>query len=414
LLSGIKLDGCYVASRTNVPLSNLRAVVILIVVAFHSALPYLASQPPDPFPFDQAPYHWIAFPIIDRERWFGFDLFCAWQDVSLMSLMFFLAGLFTPGSLSRKGTLTYLLERWWRIGLPFLFAVGILSPIAYFASYRATAVDPSATAFWQHWRALPMWPAGPAWFLWQLFVLSLLAVGLHAFAPQWLGALVRLAKPISDRPVAFFTGLIGLSALAYVPLTMLFTPWEWTALGPFALQLSRPLHYLVYFFAAFAIGSYGIERGFLRCDGPLARHWWRWLAVAVASAAMWGGLTSLTLPDWNASPLLYRLGAAFAFPIACAAGAFSLLAICLRLMRTRYRLLDSLSAHAYSIYLVHYVFVVWLQFALLGIGLNAVEKSGSVFVVALGLSWAVSAGFSTLAARHSNLIGKGAFADQPR
>ena len=98
-------------SRPNVPLSNLRAVVILIVVAFHSALAYLASQPADPFPFDAAPYGWVAFPIIDRERWFGFDLFCAWQDVSLMSLMFFLAGLFTPASLSRKGSLPYLSER---------------------------------------------------------------------------------------------------------------------------------------------------------------------------------------------------------------------------------------------------------------------------------------------------------------
>jgi glucans biosynthesis protein C len=244
-----------VASRINIPLSNLRAVVILIVVAFHSALAYVASQPPDPFPFDEAPYRWIAFPILDRERWFGFDLFCAWQDVSLMSLMFFLAGLFTPASLSRKGSLTYLLERWWRIGLPFLFAIAILSPMAYFASYRATAVDPSAAAFWQHWRALPMWPAGPAWFLWQLFVLSLLAAGIHALAPQWLGAFVRLAKNVHDHPVAFFTGLVAFSILAYVPLAMLFTPWGWASLGPFAIQLSRPLHYLVYFFAALRLAA---------------------------------------------------------------------------------------------------------------------------------------------------------------
>jgi glucans biosynthesis protein C len=129
---------------------------------------------------------------------------------------------------------------------------------------------------------------------------------------------------------------------------------------------------------------------------------------------MWGGLTSLTLPDWNASPFMYRLGAAFAFPLACAAGAFSLLAICLRVMRTRYRLLDSLSAHAYSIYLMHYIFVVWLQFSLLHAGLNAIGKAGIVFVGGLALSWAASAGFAMLAARHSNQVGKGAIVDQPR
>ena len=121
------LDRCNVSFRISVPLSNLRAVVIVVVVAFHSVLPYLASLPAHPFPFDVAPYRWIAFPIIDRERWFGFDLFCAWQDISLMSLMFFLAGLFTPSGLGRKGSLTYLLDRWWRIGLPFLFAGRVLT-----------------------------------------------------------------------------------------------------------------------------------------------------------------------------------------------------------------------------------------------------------------------------------------------
>jgi len=405
--------GCHVISRPNVPLSNLRAVVILIVVAFHSVLAYLASQLAGAFAFDAPPYRWIAFPIVDEKRWFGFDLFCAWQDVSLMALMFFLAGLFTPASLSRKGSLKYLSERGWRIGLPFLFAAAVLSPIAYFASYRATAADPSFPAFWQHWTALPMWPAGPAWFLWQLFVLSMLAAGLHALAPQGVQALGRLAGTFTDRPLAFFISLIALSILAYVPLAMLFGPWDWASLGPFALQRSRPLHYVVYFFAAFAIGSYGIDRGVLRHDGPLARHWLAWLAAAVASMAVWGGLTSLTLPDWDASPLTYRLAAAFAFPIACAAGTLSLLAICLRLMRTRHRLLDSLSDNAYSIYLLHYAFVVWLQFALLGIGLDAIGKASIVFAGALALSWAASAGLMTLAPRLSNLTGKRAIADHP-
>ena len=91
-------------SSANAPSNNLRAVVILIVVAFHSALPYLASQPPQRPAFDVEPYRWIAFPIINRERWFGFDLFCAWQDSSPMPLMFFLAGLFAPATFANTVT----------------------------------------------------------------------------------------------------------------------------------------------------------------------------------------------------------------------------------------------------------------------------------------------------------------------
>ncbi|WGS02510.1 acyltransferase [Bradyrhizobium sp. ISRA443] len=406
------------SSGVNVAFSNLRAVVILIVVAFHSALPYLASQPPHPFAFDTPPYRWIAFPIIDRERWFGFDLFCAWQDISLMSLMFFMAGLFTPQSLIRKGSVVYLAERCWRIGVPFALAAAILSPLAYYASYRVTAADPSVEAFWQHWRALPMWPTGPQWFLWQLLLLGILAAALQGLAPSWRHAASGLVASCNDRPLLFFAGLTGLSVVAYVPLAMIFTPWEWTFLGPFSFQLSRPLHYLIYFLTAFAIGSHGCDRSVLRCDGPIARHWLAWLAAAIGCFALWGGLTSLTLPDWNASPLPYRLAAAFAFPFACATGVLAFVAISLALLRARAGALDSLSTNAYGIYIVHYVFVLWLQYWLLAADLNAVVKAGLVFVAALALSWTASsmvkAGAKPLVRRHAEPPVKSAIANQPR
>jgi hypothetical protein len=380
----------------NVPLSNLRAAIIIIVVAFHSVLPYLASQPPTPFAFGAPPYRWVAFPIIDHERFFGFDLFCAFQDVSLMSLMFLLAGLFTPASLGRKGSLAYVIDRWWRIGLPFCLAAAILAPLAYFASYCTTAADPSFDAFWRHWLALPIWPEGPAWFLWQLFLISALAALLHAFVPQALEVLDRLAGRAGDHPLAFLVTLVALSAIAYVPLAIAFSAWDWTILSPFSFQLSRPLHYVLYFFTGVALGSHGLDRGLLRSDGALTRHWLVLLAAALASFVLWGAFTSLTLPDWNASPLPARLAAALAFPCACATGVLSLLAIALRFFHFRDRAFNSLSVNAYGIYLLHYAVVVWLQYALLAIALPAVAKGPIVLALGLALSWGASAGLRAL------------------
>src|SRR5262245_3132714 len=406
------------SAGVNIPLGNLRAAIILIVVAFHLALPYLASQVPHPFAFDEPHYRWIAFPIVDRERWFGFDLFCAWQDVSLMSLMFFLAGLFAPQSLVRKGSGAYLADRWWRIGMPFVLAVALLSPLAYYASYRATATDPSFAAFWQHWRALPMWPTGPQWFLWQLLLFSAAGAALHRFTRSWRPVLGRLVAFCNVHPLRLLGGLTALSALGYVLLAMIFGPWEWTYFGPFSFQLSRPLHYVVYFFAGFAIGSYGIDRSVLSSEGPVARRWLAWLASAIACFMAWGGLTSLTLPDWNASPLAYRLASALAFPIASATGALAFVAIALRWMRARDRVLGSLSANAYGIYLVHYVFVLWLQYALLGADLNAFGKVGLVFAAALALSWMTSGTIRTaighLVRRRQPGLPVEAVANQPR
>jgi hypothetical protein len=42
---------------------------------------------------------------------------------------------------------------------------------------------------------------------------------------------------------------------------------------------------------------------------------------------------------------------------------------------------------AYGLYLVHYVFVVWLQYALLTMTLFAAIKAAIVFAGALALSW---------------------------
>src|SRR5271165_182113 len=108
-------------SKSSLALSNLRAFVILLVVAFHSFLAYLGSQPASPPPFDSAPYWWRAIPIIDSERWFGFDLFCAFTYLYMMQLMFFLSGLFVWPSLLRKGGKIFLYDRFLRLGVPFLF-----------------------------------------------------------------------------------------------------------------------------------------------------------------------------------------------------------------------------------------------------------------------------------------------------
>lgn len=378
-------------SRSSIALVNLRAVVILIVLAFHSVLPYLASLPPVAYPFDSAPYLWLAFPIVDSERWFGFDLFCAWQDVGLMSLMFFLSGLFVPASLARKGSWKFLSDRLLRIGLPLALAVIFLAPLAYYAAYRTTAVDPGLDAYWQHWFALPFWPCGPQWFLGQLLALNILAVAAHRFIPGWDQHLVRLVAFAGGNPVRFFVVLVTLSALAYVPLVLAYSPFAWVNIGPIAFQPSRPLHYLVYFLAGVAVGTYGLDRGLLDGDGVLARRWPAWLAAAFAGFLLWAAPTSVTMADWSNASLIAKFAAGMGFVVACAAGCLCALSICLRFAHWRRWEFDSLSANAYRMYLIHYVFAVWLQYALLGTGLFAIGKAAIVFVGTLIVSWAIAA-----------------------
>jgi peptidoglycan/LPS O-acetylase OafA/YrhL len=378
-------------SKSSLALSNLRGFVILIVVAFHSFLAYLGSQPAAQGAFDSPPYHWKAIPILDSERWFGFDLFCAFQYVYLMQFMFFLSGLFVWSSIQRKGGKTFLYDRFLRLGVPFLLGVYLLMPVAHYPVYLVSAVDPSWSAYWAKWTALPFWPSGQLWFLWYLLALNVIAVAIFRLAPSTGALLARLSANAGANPRRYFVGLVAVSALAYVPLAAVFKPWQWLQFGPFAFQPGFTLVYVTYFFAGVGIGIYGLERGLLASDGMLARRWAVWLAAAAVGFLLWIIPTALTMDRqaWYVPAL--GILADFGLVISCATACFALAAIFLRFAAVYSAAFDSLSANAYGIYLVHYVFVIWLQYLVLGLALFAIVKGLLVFGAALLLSWITTA-----------------------
>ena len=374
-------------SRASLALNNLRGLVILIVVAFHSVLAYLGSLRSAPFPFDRSPFEWRAFPIIDSHRWFGFDLFCAWQDVYLMALMFFLSALFAWPSATRKGARRFLSERVRRLGVPFIFAIVIVMPIALYPVYAVTATNPGLTAYSRHFLALPFWPNGPMWFLWQLLALSSLAAGLRRFAPHWVEYLASMSGAWPHR---YLLGVFGAAIIAYVPLAMIFTPWSWAEHGPLGLQFSRPLIYCVLYCAALGIGAHGLDRGVLAPEGQLIRRWAIWFAGAAATFLIWMALTALAMSYGPAAPLGVQVVVDISFAIACVCGCFAALAMCLRFGAKRSRMLNNLAENAFGVYLFHYPFVIWLQYAILPLAWFAIVKGMIVFGGAMALSWSMA------------------------
>lgn len=383
-------------SKSSLALNNLRGLVILIVLAFHSVLAYLAWLGPSPFAFDAPPFEWRAFPIVDSHRWFGFDLFCAWQDVYLMALMFFLSALFTWSSLKRKRTAKFLSDRFQRLGVPYLVGIFIIMPLAAYPSYRTTATDQSVAAYIRHYLALPFWPNGPLWFLWQLLALTILAAALYRFVPRCVECLARQSSSGHAHPWRYFAGLAIAGALAYVPMALIFTPWRWTNHGLLAVQYCRPLLYGVFYLAGLGIGANGLDRGLLEPEGMLARRWAVWLAAALGSLLAWMGLTKLAMDFGTGAPLALNIAVDIAFVLACASGCFFVIGACLRFGAVRSRALDNLAENAFGMYLFHYPFVIWLQFALLGVALSAVGKGLTVFASAVALSWAVTSAFRLL------------------
>ena len=109
------------------------------------------------------------------------------------------------------------------------------------------------TTYLRHYFGLPFLPNGQVWFLWQLLALNFVAAGVYWLAPGAFDALGKWSAAAGRRPVVYFAALLAISAVAYVPLALAFTPWEWSNSGILSVQWCRPLLYGVYFFAG--VGS---------------------------------------------------------------------------------------------------------------------------------------------------------------
>ena len=382
------------AKVTNVAFGNLRAFITLLVLAHHAVLAYHPFAPAPPASLTAEPRWWAAFPIVDSQRWQGFSLLVGFNDVFFMSLMFLLSGLFVWSSLQRKGSGAFLRDRALRLGLPFLVATAVLAPLAYYPAHLQTGADPGFASFWQQWRSLGNWPAGPAWFLWVLLAFDAVVAGLFLLMPRWGDRLGRLAAGARRRPVLFFGLLVTVSAAAYIPMALVFNPFAWTDIGPFFFQTSRILHYAVYFLAGIGIGAYGLQKGLLAPDGGLTRRWFRWLPIALVAFVVVLGMV-VTAPS-HAGSRGWEIAGGLAFVLSCAASGFAFLALFSRFGKWNGRISDSLRKNAYGMYLLHYAFVSWLQYFLLKAQLSGFTKGALVFAGAVVLSWGATAALRRL------------------
>ena len=378
------------AAKYSYPIGYLRGFIVALVVAHHSALAYHPFAPPPPATLIAQPRWRTAFPIVDHARWSAATLFVGFNETFFMSLMFFLSGLFFWQSFIRKGSTKFLRDRLLRLGLPFLIAAAVFAPLAYYPTWLQISRHASNTGFWHQWLGLGQWPAGPVWFVWVLLAFDCIAALLFTLAPKFGDALSHITSRLSSHPIVFFASLVALSALVYIPMAIVFTPLAWTAFGPFAFQTSRIVHYFVYFLMAVGVGSKGLTRGLLAPDGKLARRWPLWTIAALVVFALNAALTVAVLTSHAQSPA-WAIAQDAGFVLSCAAISFAFLALFTRFVKSRSAIFDSLSANSYAIYLVHYIFVSWLQYALLPISLPGYAKFAIVFSGALGLSWATAA-----------------------
>ena len=374
-------DQAMMAPVRIVALDRARTFVTLLVLLHHSVINYTYFGHGDPM------------------RWLGFDLVVLFNDSFFMAFMFFISGLFVRDSLVRKGAAVFLGERAWRLGVPFLISIFVLMPIAYYPSFLRYhlpgTTDFSFLHFWWRTLAVGPWPSGPAWFLWVLLAFDAMAAAVWWIAPGIIDASGRLIYAARDRPMTAFAVFLVVSTVAYLPMHLEFGDTSWLEWGrfPLPIQTSRILVYLAYFFAGVGVGAMSLRGGLLAANGELAKHWPIWLAFALVFY-----LAILVLvyahhnwvADFDSPPLLWKVSYGLAFAAYSAAMAFMVSAFFLRSAESGWRLLDALRPSAYGIFLLHYIFIIWLQYAVYDYSFPAAVKFAIVFAATLSMSWGLT------------------------
>src|SRR5665213_3007699 len=189
-------------------LDRARTFVTLLVLVHHSVVNY------------------TFFGNGDHAHWLGFDLVVLFNDSFFMACMFFISGLFVCDSLTRRGAASFLRERAWRLGIPFLLSIFVLMPIAYYPTFLRYhlpgTTDFNFLHFWWHTLTIGPWPSGPAWFLWVLLALDGVAAAIWALASRAIAALGWIIFAARNRPVLAFVVFLVFSTVVYLPMRLVF------------------------------------------------------------------------------------------------------------------------------------------------------------------------------------------------
>jgi hypothetical protein len=371
----------------NAAIGHLRTFVTLLVVLHHSLLAYVHYAH-----FDRHHYLSSSAPIVDSARWLGFDLLVDFNDIYFMSLMFFISGIFVIPSLTRRGPWNYLSSRIVRLGIPFIIAVTVLMPVAYYPSYLQTGADLSFVRYWAGYFSSYGWPAGPAWFVWVLLLFDSVVVLTALLAPAIIRKSAMMPNWLVARPFTALAFFIAIALGAYLPALQAYGPAHWISWGPFAVQASRLFLYMTFFIAGAVAGSKGARHELFGKTGPFAR-WW--VVFAIVGCAAFGGIVLIQIETLHQSPVfpspISPVIDALLFVVACSAISLAMIGVFIRHADQDPDWARMLSFCAFGIYLVHYSILTWVQTALIRSSEPAAIKAGVAFVATLLASFTIIA-----------------------
>jgi len=354
-------------------LDYLRGLNIVATLLFHSILAYS--------PFIQAnDISNLPIPFVDANTTFPVaDIFLLIRPIFSVQLMFFISGLFTWRSLGKRGPIGYVVVRFKRLILPLVITWLFIMPVTYVPAVIANQIS-----------FLPIRLAH-LWFLWVLFVFDVIIAFIYSFLRIHIEGLIFF---LNNFILTLLIGFTSVIAYLYSISHAGDTGWQ-----PFfgSQVFLVPTGWLGLYFFYFLLGVVMGSRSLNNC--VMSTNWFspfsnysngltRSLICAILVLTLFLQLRA------NIDFLILRLGLSMAWTVVnilyVLSGLLivaSLILLSKRFLRRQHFLLDNLSLNSYGLYLIHYTFVVWIQFFLSHSLVIGFVKPLVVILLCIPLSW---------------------------
>lgn len=364
---------------------NLRSFVTVLVVGHHSALAYNTFSW-----FNKKVYIASTHPVVDTVRCKELDYFVGFNDIFFMSLMFLISGIFMMHGLQQKSVKIFIRDRCFRLFVPFMIAVTIGMLLAYYPAFYLAYGKTDVADYIKDFFTVEAWPVGPPWFIWVLFLFNVIFALCYPLVKNRIYTVGSWLAAQKQHPLRLLLIWYMISGIVYIPVAFLIAPEAWTGFGPFDFQVSRLLLYFGYFLLGIVIGAPGLDKGIFAEGAAFVKRWPVWVlaCVVIFVVVIFSGvLLPVMVKSGSLSALQGALIYRSVWVLSCTLSCIALLTAFKSIFNKAIGWWQSLAANAYGIYLLHYIFVVWIQFLLLHYNLPAGVKFFITFIASLGLSW---------------------------
>jgi len=358
-------------------INNLRAMVITMVILVHLAVTYGGEGS---WYYKEGRADLTTTAVLTAHNAISQSFF--------MGLLFLLSAYFTAASCDRKGSGSFLRDRFLRLGIPLLVFEFLIQPLLIYALVATGVIDlrrPFHDWLASYYTSFHL-GSGPLWFVEVLLIFSVLYVAWRL-----------LRKPVSgtrDNPdylpgrnaFLLFAALLGILSF----IVRLWFPANW-AFGPLNLQLA----FFVQYVGMFIIGVIAYRRDWLqRLPATMALPCFvlAGLLIVIAMPLLFvlGGAVNGQTWRYLGGPHWQALAYAMWEQLLAVAMTVGLIILFRERFNRQGRLARAAASSSYTVYIIHAPIIIFFALAVRNLHLYPLLKFAVAAVVTIPVAFAIA------------------------